>query len=248
MYKVVWVARFGSDVSAADARRHWTTVHGPLAVRVKGIERYVQSHVVSSLGPVAPSDEPAAFDGYSCCWYGDREAFEASLRSPEWAAIGEDSPHLFDDSRWDGWSASLDRRLIIDGEEAPYKTVWFVRFKPDVRRDPARTREAHEYWIAQHGGHFGIRVPGIGRYVQNHVISPIDATGENGDINMDFDGFSECWFADRAAFELAMASPEWLRMNEDAEDLFDIGYSVPRMSAVLEQHVIIAGDRGAALA
>ena len=50
---------------------------------------------------------------------------------------------------------------------------------------------------------------------------------------MDFDGFSECWFEDRAAFELAMGSPEWLRMNEDAEQLFDLGYIVPAMSAVV---------------
>ena len=248
MYKVVWVARFRSGTSAADARRHWTTVHGPLGARVPGIERYVQSHVISALGALAPSEEPAAFDGYSCCWYADRGAFEASLRTPEWSALGGDSPNLFDDSRWDGSSASLDRRTIIEGDEAPFKTVWFVRFKSDVRGDPARTREAHEYWIAQHGGHFGVSVPGISRYVQNHVVHPIDGNGENEQISMDFDGFSECWFADRAAFELAMASPEWLRMNEDAVDLFDIGYTVPSMSAVLEQHVIVAGARELAIA
>ena len=82
-------------------------------------------------------------------------------------------------------------------------------------------------------------MPGISRYVQNHVISAIDGEGENAQIAMDFDGFSECWFADRAAFELAMDSPEWQRMNEDAEELFDVGYIVPAMSAVLEQRVIV---------
>jgi uncharacterized protein (TIGR02118 family) len=239
MYKVVWVARFRDGVSREQARRHWTEVHGPLGARVRGIERYVQNHVLSALGPVAVSDEPAAFDGYSCCWYREREAFEESLRTPEWAALGVDSPHIFDDSRWEGWSASLDSRTIIDGAEAPFKTVWFVRFRPDVRADPDRSREAHEYWIARHGGHFGTQVPGISRYVQNHVISAIDGEGENAQIAMDFDGFSECWFADRAAFELALGSKEWRRMNQDAEDLFEIDYIVPAMSAVLEQRVIV---------
>ncbi len=244
MYKVVWVARFRADVSKDDAHRHWREVHGPLGAAVPGIERYVQSHVVSALGPVAVSDEPALFDGYSCCWYESREAFERSLATPEWSAIAADSPNLFDDDCWDGWSASLDPRTIVDGPSGPFKTVWFVRFKPDVRADPDRAREAHEYWIARHGGFYGAQVPGIGRYVQNHVVSAIDASGETDSIEMDFDGFSECWFEDRAAFERAMASDEWLRMNEDALGLFDIEYTVPGMSAVLAEHVVVAGGAG----
>jgi len=243
MYKVVWVARFREGIERDEARRHWTEVHGRLGARVPGIGRYVQSHVRSALGPVGVSDARTEFDGYSCCWYRDREAFERSLRTPEWAAVGADSPNLFDDSRWEGWSASLDSRTIIDGGEAPFKTVWFVRFKPDARADPQRSREAHEYWIAKHGGHFGVRVPGIARYVQNHVISAIDGEGENGRIAMDFDGFSECWFEDRAAFELTMSSPEWERMNEDADELFELDYIVPRMSAVLDERVIVAGPQ-----
>ena len=239
MYKVVWVARFHDRIGREDARRHWTEVHGPLGARVEGVERYVQNHVLSALGALAVSDQPADFDGYSCCWYRDREAFEASLGTPEWAALGVDSPNLFDDARWDGSSASLGARTIIDGPSAPFKTVWFVRFQADVRADPERSREAHEYWIAKHGGHYGAQVPGIARYVQNHVIGAIDAHGENPALAMDFDGFSECWFADRDAFELAMASEEWLAMNADAEELFDVGYIVPAMSAVLAEHVIV---------
>jgi len=239
MYKVVWVARFRDGISREDARRHWSEVHAPLGRQVSEIECYVQSHVLSALGPLGVSDAPAAFDGYSCCWYRDRDSFEESLRTPEWAALGVDSPNLFDDSRWDGSSASLDARTIIDGPLAAFKTVWFVRFRADVRADRERSREAHEYWIAKHGGHFGAQVPGITRYVQNHVLSAIDAEGETDGAAMDFDGFSECWFADRAAFELAMGSPQWLRMNEDAEGLFDLDYVVPAMSAVLAEHVIV---------
>ena len=237
MYKVVWAARFRAGMAKEAARRHWAEIHGPLGAKVPGIERYVQNHAVSSLGAVAVNDDDTAFDGYSCCWYADRQAFEASLKTPEWKAISDDSPNLFDDSRWAGWSASLDARTIVDGEEGPFKTVWFVRFKPDVRADAARTREAHEYWIATHGGFFGVKVPGIGRYVQNHVAAAIDSVGETDEIAMEFDGFSECWFEDRAAFERAMASDEWLRMNEDADGLFDIPFSLTGMSAVVEEQV-----------
>jgi hypothetical protein len=59
---------------------------------------------------------------------------------------------------------------------------------------------------------------------------------------MDFDGFSEGWFADRGAFELAIAPPEWAAMNEDAAELFDLDYIVPAMSALLDENVIV--ERG----
>jgi uncharacterized protein (TIGR02118 family) len=241
MYKVVWVARFKNGIAPEDARRHWREVHGPFGAKVPGVERYVQSHARSALGRVGTSEVRTGFDGYSCCWYRDRGSFEATLRTPEWGALGIDSPNLFDDDCWDGWSASLEPHMIVDGPLAPFKTVWFVRFRDEVRADPKRSREAHAYWIAQHGGHFGAQVPGISRYVQNHVVSAIDATGEAPAIAMDFDGFSECWFADRDAFELTMSSPEWLAMNADADELFDVDYIVPKMSAVLDEHVIVEG-------
>ena len=55
----------------------------------------------------------------------------------------------------------------------PFKAVWVVRFKDEIRSDPARTREAHEHWIETHGGRFGRDVRGIGRYVQNHCVAPL---------------------------------------------------------------------------
>ena len=243
MYKVVWVARFKEGTDSDVARRHWSETHGPLGRKVPGIERYVQNHVTSALGFVGLSDERASFDGYSTCWYAHRSAFEESLTTPAWGAIGADSPNLFDDSCWAGWSASLDPRTIIDGPEGPFKTVWFVRFKPEVRADPQRTRDAHDRWITSHGGQFGVQVPGISRYVQNHVVAAIDSVGQNDEIPMEYDGYSECWFEDRAAFDLAMASEQWRRMNEDAVELFDIEYTVPLMSAVLAERVIVEGTR-----
>jgi uncharacterized protein (TIGR02118 family) len=152
--------------------------------------------------------------------------------------MSADAPNVFDPESFWGMSAILDERTIVDGEAGPFKTVWVCRFKDEIRRDPARTREAHEYWIETHGGRFGRDVPGIGRYVQNHCVAPLGVDGADESIDLQFDGFSECWFADRAAFELAMGSPEWLEMNEDAENLFDVAYILDGMSAVVEEHVV----------
>ena len=237
MYKVAWIARFRDGMSKDEAVRHWREIHGPLGRKVPGIERYVQNHAMSSLGALGEDEGELAFDGYSCCWYAGRDSFHASLETPEWDAIMADGPNLFDvDSFW-GMSAALDERTIIDGDTGPFKAVWIVRFKDDIRGDAARTREAHEYWTNTHGGRFGREVPGIDRYVQNHVVEPIGADGADETL-LEFDGFSECWFADRAAFELAMASPEWAEMNQDAENLFDLDFILGGMSALLEERLV----------
>jgi uncharacterized protein (TIGR02118 family) len=237
MYKVAWIARFLEGLDRAEGFRHWRDIHGPLGRAVPGIDRYVQNYATQSLGMVGVSDDPPAFDGYSCCWYADRDAFHTSLETPEWAAIMADGPNLFEVDYFWGMSAALEEATIIDGPEGPLKTVWIVRFKDDIRSDPGRTREAHQYWIDTHGRHFGVRVPVIGRYVQNHVVEPIGADGVD-ETALRFDGFSECWFEDRAAFDRCMASSEWDEMNQDAENLFDVDFILSGMSAVLEERVV----------
>ena len=79
-----------------EGHRHWSDVHGPLCAEVPGLERDVQ-------------EEPQ-FDGYSCGWWADREAFEASMRTPEWAALVEDGHGLWDEDFLRGMSAHIDNR------------------------------------------------------------------------------------------------------------------------------------------
>lgn len=250
MYKVVWIARFKSGLDRDTARRHWSEVHGALARRVPGIERYVQNHARSPLHAVGVGEGPLGFDGYSCCWYASREAFHASLRTSEWSAVAADGPNVFAPDSLRGMSAGLGEVTIVDGEPGPFKTVWIVRFKDEIRASPERMREAHEYWIETHGRHFGRRVPGIGRYVQNHAVEAVGPSGVDEELELRFDGFSECWFRDRSDYELAMASPEWAAMNEDALNLFDLDFVLGEgMSALLDERVVkdsVPGPRPAA--
>ena len=141
------------------------------------IKAYVQSHAVAALGPAEESDVPLGFDGYSSCWFADEESYAEALQTPEWADIAADSPNVFDSDSFRGMCAVLDERTIVDGDYGPFKAVWVVRFKDEIRSDPARTREAHEHWIETHGGRFGRDVPGIGRYVQNHCVAALGPEG-----------------------------------------------------------------------
>ena len=239
MVKVVWFGRFLDGIDRGEARRHWREEHAAFGRAVPQIEAYVQSHAVESLGAGG-----RGFDGYSCCWYADEESLVASLQTPEWAKLGPDGDEFFDMAWFSGMSAVLDEQTIVEGDYGPFKTVWVVRFKGEIRRDPAWTREAHEHWVEIHGKRFGGAVPGIGRYVQNHCVAPLGAEGRDPSIDLLFDGFSECWFEDRAAYERAISSPEWAEMGVDATTFCDVDY-FDRMAAVVEEHVV-KGSRASA--
>ena len=232
MYKIASIGRFQPGTAKPDGRARWTGPHGALGAAVPGIERYVQSHSTETLGLLGPTDARPAFDGYACLWFADRQAFDASVATPEWAALAADSGTLLDGDWTASMSAAVDERTIIDGPMGPFKAVWIVRFKDEIRADPERVREAHEYWTRTHGGAYGVKVPGIDRYVQNHVVEPL------GDRLPEFDGFSECWFQDRAAFDVTMAAQEWDDMNNDAPNLFDMDFILGGMSALLDEIVI----------
>jgi uncharacterized protein (TIGR02118 family) len=99
-YKVAWVTKFRDDLDPIEARDHWRTVHGPLALRAPGIVRYVQNHATESLaGP------ELRFAGFSECWFADRDACVAALSSPAWEDLRKDGYDIFDYSMM--WGAVL---------------------------------------------------------------------------------------------------------------------------------------------
>jgi uncharacterized protein (TIGR02118 family) len=204
-------------------------------VQVPGVDRYVQNLATASLGLVGIDDSPPAFDGYACAWFANRSTFRSATVSPQWSAMQADSSSLFESSSSRSMTAAVEEHVIIDGPTGPFKAVWFVRFTDEIRAHPELTRDAHQYWTRTHGRAFGVRVPGIDRYLQNHVVEPIDDGVKPG-----FDGFSECWFRDRAAFDVTMRSEEWDEMNTDAKNIFDRDWIVGGWSALVDE-VLVKG-------
>jgi uncharacterized protein (TIGR02118 family) len=235
VYKVAWIARFPKGMAKEDARRHWADVHGPMCIRTPGIERYVQNHVVGPL-PAASgvTEEETFFDGYSCGWWADEDAFRASMDTEEWRALVADGDNVFDMTWLEGMSAHVREHTIVDGPTGPYKVVWIARFKPGMDPDEARA-----HWKDTHGPIAASA--GIGRYVQNHAIAPVGGGGEARDP-LRFDGFSECWFADEQAFLEALDTPEWAALVEDGDELFDMS---AMWGAVLHERVVKGSELGA---
>jgi hypothetical protein len=227
MFKVVWIARFPEGMAGADARRHWAEVHGPLCAS-SPITRYVQSHVT---GPLPPAEGPTYFDGYSAGWWPDEEAFDATMASPEWLALVEDGDNVFDMAWTDSMSAQVDEHVVVDGPHSPYKVAWVARFQPGLT-----TAEAQRHWRAVHGPIAA--EAGMDRYVQNHCVKPVGGGGV-ATAPLLFDGYSECWFRDEAAYLDAVSSPAWQRLVADGAGLFDPS---ALWGAALDERVVKAGD------
>jgi uncharacterized protein (TIGR02118 family) len=167
--------------------------------------------------------EETFFDGYSCGWWSDRAAFDATMASPEWQALVEDGDNVFDMTWLEGMSAELEEHTIIEGPSSPFKVVWIVRFKEDLDR-----AEADNYWLTTHGPIF--QSLDIDRYVQNHVVGPLEEGAPVG-----FDGFSECWFQDEQQFLNAVNSPTWAEAVDDGLNVFDM---TQLWGAVLAERVV----------
>ena len=109
-----------------------------------------------------------------------------------------------------------------------FKAIWLVRFNEGMSQE-----EATRHWRVVHG-ELGRKVPGIDRYVQNLWLAPAGEYEVEGGPSA-FDGHSELWFADEAAFRIAMESPEWAEMVADAPNFFD---SSTMVGSVVEEYVV----------
>jgi uncharacterized protein (TIGR02118 family) len=232
MFKAVYVARFRDGMTREEARSYWTDVHGPLGVDIPGLVRYVQNHMIGSIGPAGIVESGLAFDGYACEWYESRPAFDAAMKTPEWERVVQDGYEVFEMDSLEGMSAVVEERVMRDGPVSPFKVVWFAKFRSGIDR-----QEANEHWATRHGP-IALRAPGIDRYVQNVVIGSLDQHGV-GTAAVGFDGFSECWFKDRAAFDEATGSSAWQELVEDGHVFLDMEALVG-MSGVVDERVIKA--------
>jgi len=240
MYKVVWLAKFPPGSDRAEMSEYWTKEHGPRFMKTPGLVRYVQNHVIEPIGAEGPSDADIAFDGYSCAWFESREAFEGAMKSPEWMDTVEDGVNVFDMEWLWGKSAALNEYIMrgepshfpIDRDQKRYKVVWFTKFRSDKA-----LRDNQDYWRNHHGP-LALREPLMLGYTQNHVTAALGAEGETDDP-VDFDGFSESWFADKESFQKAMLTDPWKALVVDGDNVFDMEYLWLGMSGVLDERVMV---------
>ena len=102
------------------------------------------------------------------------------------------------------------------------KQATFFKRRPDLS-----AAAFHDYWRNRHP-EFVCRIPGLKRYVQNHVI------GDDGP----FDGIAEVWFEDMDAMRANAAAPELEAVRADEANFLD---TAGMASIIADEYVIKDG-------
>ncbi len=90
MIKIVGLLTRKDGISHEAFVRHWFDIHGPLALAVPGIRRYVQSHITGTRTRPDIPETDVAVDGIAELWYDDLESFERAAASTEMKRLTDD--------------------------------------------------------------------------------------------------------------------------------------------------------------
>jgi uncharacterized protein (TIGR02118 family) len=83
MIKVLSLLTRKEGLSHEQFVKHWLEVHGPLALPVPGIRRYVQSHITGTRTRADIAETEVEIDGFAELWYDDEDSLRRSAATPE---------------------------------------------------------------------------------------------------------------------------------------------------------------------
>jgi uncharacterized protein (TIGR02118 family) len=193
MVHLLFLMKRKPGLSRQECQRHWRGIHAPLAQRIPGIRRYVQSHVFGIHG-----EEPA-YDGVAEIWVDDERAATAVFETKEYLEGAYlDEPNFVDIKqavRLRTEDHVLRAGTPIGKEERLIKRISFLKRKPGLNRE-----EFFRYWRDVHGP-LALKLPGLRRYVQCHALLSLYANGDPP-----FDGAAQLWFADLVAMQEMLES------------------------------------------
>jgi uncharacterized protein (TIGR02118 family) len=213
MVKVISAVQRYPGLSDEQFYTHWRDVHGPLGAQVPQIRRYLQHHTLPEARDAGPL--PPTCDGATVVWYDDVESLRESYLTPEWIAMREDSPTLFDLER--GMDVVIaEERVIVDGDTSPSMVKALVIA---TRREGLSIEEFQQQWYEDHGA-IAASLTGFNRYVQNHAIIEIYDEPNRVGRAITHDGWAEFWFDDLEALHGAMNSPGWEQLREHGRTMF----------------------------
>lgn len=190
MYKSIGLVTRKPGMDEAEFHRYWREVHGPLALRIKTLRRYVQSHRTRD---VFPGFEQCPYDGAAEGWWDTLEILRGMGEDPDYlAGCRVDEPNFVDMEQLT--FLATREHVFIEGppiaQDTPLiKAVFLLK-----RREDMTVAEFQDYWINGHAPQIP-RDAGILRYVQCH-----QAPETYADSQPAYDGVAELSFADYQAF------------------------------------------------
>jgi uncharacterized protein (TIGR02118 family) len=90
LIKILSLLTRKSHLTHAQFVDHWLNIHGPLALSVPGVRRYVQSHITDTLSRPDIPDTVVDVDGFAELWYDDMESLKRAASSPEMKRLTDD--------------------------------------------------------------------------------------------------------------------------------------------------------------
>lgn len=197
MIKGIALAVKKPGMDDAAFHRYWKEVHGPIALGISALRRYVQSH---RLPTPLPGFENVPYDGVAELWYDRLEDLTGMPQNPEYVNGAQaDEPNFIDTSKL----AFIATREFVLIEEQPVardtrwiKAVFLLKRRPDLS-----VSQFQEYWLNGHAPQIP-RDMGVLRYVQCHTLPET-----YGAETPAYDGMAELSFADMKAFMDYWTSP-----------------------------------------
>ena len=90
MIKVLGLLTRRPELTHAQFVKHWLEIHGPLALAVPGVRRYVQSHIVGTRTRPDIPETDVEIDGIAELWYDDEAALHRAAASVEMKRLTDD--------------------------------------------------------------------------------------------------------------------------------------------------------------
>ena len=204
MVKIVIFFKRKPGMSVEDFQQHWRTTHAEIIVKLPGIKRYVQSHVLAS---AYRKGEPA-YDAVAESYFESTQAMKDLAKTPHYAAVLEDEPNFID--RPSMGSIITDEYVVKDAvpPKDALKTIDLVNRKAGMSVD-----DFQRYWRETHGP-LCEAAPAMRRYVQNHTRRAIYDSGRTPP----YDGAAMAWFDSMDALRAAAPTPEFARLRADVEN------------------------------
>jgi len=220
--KIVIFFKRKSGMSVEAFQRHWRTVHAGIIVKLPGIRRYVQSHLLVS---AYRKGEPV-YDAVAESYFDDTQAMKALAKLPEYAAVLADEPNFIEADTMG--SIITDEYVIKDapGPVNAVKSIDFVNRKAGMSVD-----DFQKYWKDVHGPLCRETVA-MRRYVQNPTRRSIYDSGRTPA----FDGVAMVWFDSMQALREAAPTPEFERLRVDAANFIDQDRSP---FVLTQEHVVL---------
>jgi uncharacterized protein (TIGR02118 family) len=204
MIKVMTWFRRRPGMALDDFQRYWRTEHPRVVLQMPGLRKYCQNHVADA----AYRDGRQPFcDGVAETWWDSVDALRDLNGTDELAAVMADEAEFIDADHRD--QALVSEVVVVNGAippGTPPKQITWIRFRDDLTPEAAQA-----YWRDVHGP-LAAALPGIRRYVQNHLLP---GAYREGRPRPEYDGGPMVWFDDLDAMRTSARSAELAAVRAD---------------------------------